>query len=200
MSITEVDRTTEGLRPAYPISTQRLDLRPHRPSDLDDLLAFHSDPDVVRYVPWPVRDREMVREALDKKLDQTELTQEGQWLVLAVELRETGTVIGEVLLKWESVADRQGELGFALSAAHQGKGYAREAAEAMLRLGFEELGLHRIVGICVDANADSARLMGRLGMRLEGHLVDNVMFKGEWASQLVYAIREDDWRAARAAT
>jgi len=44
----------------HPIETERLRLRPHRMSDVDDLLRFHSDPEVVRYLPWPVRDRAAV--------------------------------------------------------------------------------------------------------------------------------------------
>ena len=46
-----------GLPVRLPIETERLVLRAHRTSDLDDLLAFHGDPEVVRFVPWPVRDR-----------------------------------------------------------------------------------------------------------------------------------------------
>ena len=183
-----------GLRPDYPIRTERLDLRPHRREDLDDLLAFHSDPDVVRYTPWPVRDREQTAATLETKLGQGELTEPGQWLVLAVELRETGTVIGEVLLKWASDTDRQGELGYALNAKYHGRGLAAEAADAMLRLGFEELGLHRIVAVIVDGNDASAQLATRLGMRQEGHLVHAAFFKGEWIDDLVFAIREDEWR------
>lgn len=182
------------LHPSYPIKTDRLDLRPHRMDDLDDLLAFHSDPDVVRYVPWPVRDREQTRAALEVKLNQGALTEPGQWLVLAMELRETGTVIGEVLLKWESDTSRQGELGFALNTAYHGRGLAAEAANAVLRLGFEDLGLHRICGNVINGNTASTKLLERLGMRQEGHLIENVFFKGEWCDELVYAVRAQDWR------
>ncbi|TWD81279.1 RimJ/RimL family protein N-acetyltransferase [Kribbella amoyensis] len=184
-----------GLWPQYPIRTERLDLRPHRRDDLDDLFAFHSRPEVVRYTPWPVRDREETRIALEAKLARDALTEPGQWLVLAIELRETRTVIGEVLLKWVSDIDRQGEIGFALHTDYHGRGIAAEAARAVLRLGFEDLGLHRICGICVDANAASAGLLQRLGMTLEGRFVDNAFFKGEWITELLFAIREDDWRA-----
>ncbi|MFC0626442.1 GNAT family N-acetyltransferase [Kribbella deserti] len=187
----------EGFLPDYPVRTQRLDLRPHRRDDLDDIYAFHSLPEVVRYVPWPLRDREQTRAALEVKLGQGALTEPGQWLVLAIEYRETGTVIGEVLLKWASAADRQGEVGFALHPAYQGRGLAAEAADAMLRLGFEDLGLHRIIGVCIDANIASAQLLARLGMSREGHLIHSAFHKGEWVNQFVYAIREDTWRAAR---
>jgi RimJ/RimL family protein N-acetyltransferase len=184
-----------GLQPDYPIRTLRLDLRPHRRDDLDDLFAFHSRPDVVRYVPWPVRDREQTAAALEVKLGQGTLTEPGQWLVLAAELRQTATVVGEVLLKWASSTDRQGELGFAFHSAYHGRGLATEAATAVLRLGFDHLGLHRIAAVCLDGNAASARLLERLGLRREGHLRHSVFFKGAWADQLIYAIVEDEWRA-----
>ena len=144
-----------GLPVRLPVETERLLLRAHRASDLDDLLAFHGDPEVVRFVPWPVRDRTATEETLQVKLTQAELVAHGQWLVLAVELRSTGTVIGEVLLKWAS--DRQGEVGFALGRDHHGHGYAAEAATAMLRLGFDDLGFHRITAVCIEENAASAR-------------------------------------------
>jgi RimJ/RimL family protein N-acetyltransferase len=163
--------------------------------DLDDLYAFHSRPEVVRYTPWPVRDREQTRVALEAKLTQDALTEPGQWLVLAIELRETGTVIGEVLLKWASDTDRQGEIGFALHTDYQGKGLAAEAAREVLRLGFEELGLHRICAVLDDRNKPSAQLLERLGMRREAHLIHCVFFKGEWTNEYIYALLEHEWRA-----
>jgi RimJ/RimL family protein N-acetyltransferase len=184
-----------SLHPSYPIKTERLDLRPHRMEDLDDLLAFHSDPEVVRYVPWPVRNREQVRAALEVKLTQDALTEPGQWLVLAIELRETSTVIGEVLLKWDSQINRQGELGYALHAGYQGRGLAAEAARAMLRLGFEDLGLHRIQASVIDGNTASTKLLERLGMHQEAHLIESLHFKGEWSDDLIWAIREQEWRS-----
>ncbi|MDO3700220.1 GNAT family N-acetyltransferase [Micromonospora sp. C28SCA-DRY-2] len=184
----------QELEPDYPILTPRLALRPHRTDDLDDLLEFHGDPEVVRFLPWPLRDRAATNAALTAKLDQATLTEPGQWLVLAVELRETKTVIGEILLKWASAEHRQGELGFVLARAHQGKGYAAEAAAAMLRLGFEDLGLHRITAVCVEGNISSARLLRRLGFSQEARLVDDIWFKGGWATRLLFALTEDAWR------
>ena len=55
------------LRPTYPIATERLRLRPFAPGDLDAIMPIHADPDVVRYVPWDVRDRDELREALAKR-------------------------------------------------------------------------------------------------------------------------------------
>ena len=89
----------------------------------------------------------------------------------------------------------QGEIGYVLHPDHQGNGYATEAAAVMLRLGFEELGLHRIVGRLDARNAASARVLERLGMRLEAHLRENEFVKGEWVSELIYAVLASEWRA-----
>jgi RimJ/RimL family protein N-acetyltransferase len=63
----------------------------------------------------------------------------------------------------------------------------------MLRLGFDELGLHRIVGRLDARNTASARILEKLGMRREARLVDNERVKGEWATELVYAMLESEW-------
>lgn len=188
-----------ALFPDYPIRTQRLDLRPHREDDVEDLLAFHSLPEVVRYVPWPVRDRDQVQAALQVKLGQDALREPGQWLVLAVELRATGRVVGEVLLKWESDTSRQGELGFAMHPDAQGQGLAAEAARAVLRLGFDQLKLHRITATCIAGNDRSVRLLTHLGMRQEAHFVHSLLFKEHWEDQLVFGLLEDEWRGATSA-
>lgn len=188
------DQPVTGLHPRYPIETPRLLLRPHRLDDLDDLVSFHGDPEVVRYIPWPVRDREATATALEAKVHQDALTVPGQWLVLAVEERATATVIGEVLLQWTSAEDRQGEIGYAFGRAHQGNGYAVEAVTQMLRLGFEDLDLHRITAVIVDENEPSARVLRRLGFVEEGRFVDATMFKGAWTTERVFALLEDAWR------
>jgi RimJ/RimL family protein N-acetyltransferase len=183
------------LRPGYPLETARLVLRPFEAGDLEALFAFHSLPEVARFLYWEARDREQVRAVLDAKVRQTRLEDEGQVLALAVVWREVGTVVGEVSLRWLSRRHRQGEIGFVFHPGYQGRGLATEAAEMLLRLGFAELGLHRIIGRCDALNLASARLMERLGMRREAHFVHSELFKGSWGDELVYAMLEDEWRA-----
>ncbi len=185
----------EVLRPDYPLVTERLELRPLRLDDLDDLLVYHSRPDVTRYLYWEPRDRAGVMDTLRQRMRMSSLAREGDRLVLGAALRSTGTVIGEVNLGWLSEYHRQGEIGFVFNPAYHGRGLAGEAAAVMLRLGFENLGLHRIVGRCEARNAPSARLMERLGMRREAHLVHSEIFKGEWSDEFVYAMLDHEWRA-----
>jgi RimJ/RimL family protein N-acetyltransferase len=156
--------------PAYPIVTERLRLRPHRPEDLGDLLEFHSDPEVTRYIPWPVRTLDQTREALAVKLHQGTAHSVGEWLVLAMEEAETGTVIGEVLLKRSDDRKRIGELGYAMRSDRQGKGLASEAVRAMLDLGFGTFGLTRITAAVEAPNTASRRLLERFGFTRDERL------------------------------
>ena len=183
------------LRTLAPIQTARLALRPFRPDDLEDVYAYQSRLDVAQYLYWDARDRAQVREALDRTCRETTFTEEGDWLTFAVVWREAGAVVGEVGLKLLSREDRQGETGFIFNPEYQGRGLATEAAEAMLRLGFEDAGLHRIIGRCDARNEASARLMERLGMRREAHFVHNEVVKGGWCDELVYALLEEEWKA-----
>lgn len=179
------------------METARLTLRPFTADDLDDVYAYYSRPDVTRFLFQEPRDREETRLVLARKAQEHVLSDQHRQMVLAVVWREVGRVVGEVNLEWLSQKHRRGEIGFIFNPEFHSRGLATEAAEAMLRVGFEELGLHRIIGRCDARNRPSAALMERLGMRREAHLVHNEMFKGEWADELVFAMLEDEWAPRR---
>jgi len=129
------------------LETDRLRLRPYRAADVDDLHRLWTDEDVRRFlwdgecIPW--------QRAAATVLDAVRCFAEcgiGQWLVLPAELL------------------------YGLAPAHWGRGLATEAARALVRLGFEEHGLARIIAICDTPNTGSVRLMQRLGMELDGTL------------------------------
>jgi RimJ/RimL family protein N-acetyltransferase len=181
------------LKPAYPITTARLLIRPFTMDDLDALHDIQSREDVTRYLLWGPRSRAEVTEKLAERLGMTVLEREGDSLVLAVELRDSGVLIGDVNLFWLSEEHRQGELGYVLHPDHYGRGYAGEAATEMLRLGFDGLGLHRIIGRADGRNAASCRVMEKLGMRREAYFVQNEIVKGEWTDEVVYAMLASEW-------
>ena len=186
------------LSPNYPIRTERLILRPFTADDLDALSSFQSRADVSRYLYWGPRTRAESAAALAKRIHSATLTEEGQLLAIAVELAETGQLIGDLNLEYLSAEHRRGEIGFVFHPDHHGKGLALEAARELLRLGFEDLGLHRIIGRCDGRNTASSTLMERLGMRQEAHLRENEIVKGEWTDELVYAMLEEEWKTGAA--
>jgi RimJ/RimL family protein N-acetyltransferase len=183
------------LLPPYPIETERLTLRPFATSDHAALLAIHSRPDVARYVYWAPRGSEEVSEVLAEKVAGAKLEHEGDVLHLAVVLREEGTLVGDVLFMWRSLVHRSAEVGFMFHPQHHGRGYATEATAELLRLGFEELGLHRMYGRLDARNTASARVLEKLGMRREAHLVENEWVKGEWTDEAIYAMLDREWEA-----
>lgn len=185
------------LRPTYPIRTGVLLLRPLTVADTDALLAYRSRADVARYVPFEPMTRDVIAERLVTHWARTELTDEGQALTLGIEEAESGQLVGDVVLFWRSRIHASGEVGYVINPEFGGRGYATEAADAMLRLGFDGLGLRRIVARIDERNEPSARLARRLGMRLEARLVENEFFKGEWTTELDFAILADEWRARR---
>ena len=158
-----------------PVVTERMLLRAHREDDLDDLVVFHGDPAVTRYIPWPVRDREQTREALAKKLDNVRAEAPGDWIGLAVEERATGTVIGEVLVKREE--EGHAEVGYVIRTDRQGQGLATEAVTALLDAVEARFGVRVVDAIVVDGNDASARLLERLGFVPVAH--DLVTPEGE---------------------
>lgn len=185
------------LNPDYPIRTERLDLRPFTGADLAALHAYQSRADVTRYLYWEPYDETASREALARKRHRTVLRNSGDVLNLAVVVRETGELVGDVLLCWVSAEHRQGEIGYVFHPDHGGRGYATEAARMMLEIGFDLLGLHRVVGRLDARNTASARVLERLGMRREAHLVESEFVKGEWCDELLYAMLDREWQAVR---
>lgn len=179
-----------------PLTTARLILRPYTADDLASLHDLFGREDVCRYLPWPAMDLEKARAKLEQRLLQDHIGPDRDAIIPAAVEATTGRVVGEFMLRVRSVADRQGEVGWSLHPDFHGRGYATEGAREMLRLGFEDLGLHRIYAEADPRNAASLRVMERLGMRREAHLVEPWFLKGEWVDEVVYAMLESEWRAS----
>jgi RimJ/RimL family protein N-acetyltransferase len=182
--------------PRWPLETERLVLRPFESGDLEAFHAIQSDETVVRWLYNDVRTLEETRDLLARKIAGSALQGEGDWLSAAATLTATGELVGDVSLLWASEEHRQGELGFVFHRAHHGRGYATEASRPLLAFAFETLGLHRVVGRLEPRNLGSARVLEKLGMRREAHLVENEWVKGGWQSELVYALLDREWHDA----
>lgn len=180
--------------PVYPIETARLRLRPFTMDDLPAVIALYADPTVLRYLYVGPRSDDEIAKALEERRQKTALSAEGDKLILAIELKETGQCIGEVILAWLSATHKSAEIGFLLHPDFQGRGYAYEATLPLLTFGFAQMDFHRIIGRCDGRNAASARLMEKLSLRREAHLIENEFVKGEWTDELVFAVLQSEWR------
>ena len=185
--------------PEYPIRTERLLLRPYAHADIDAVYAYQRLPEVHRYLYSEPRSRPEVEALVAERAGPGRLTGEGQAICLVADLAQTGELVGDCMLFWRSEEHEQGEVGYVFNPAYHGRGLATEAVGALLRLGFEGLGLHRITGRLDARNTPSARVLERAGLRREGHLVENEFVKGEWTDEMIYAMLRSEWEARQAA-
>ncbi len=183
-------------QPEYPIRTRRLRLRPYRHGDVDAVYAYHRLPQTARYLANEPMSRAEAGALVTRRVGSSTLAGAGEVLNLVIELARTRALVGDCVLFWRSQG--QAEVGYVLNPAHYGHGYATEAVGTLLRLGFEDLGLHRVAARCDARNTASARVMERAGLRREAHLVQSELIKGEWTDELVYAILRTEWAARQA--
>lgn len=147
------------------IETERLSLRQLSNDDADFIINLLNQPSFLRYIG----DRGVRTVADAHRYIQNgpvaSYAKLGFGLYL-VELKETGASIGICgLIKRETLQDV--DLGFAFLPAYWSKGYATEAAEAVLRYGRNVLGLGRIVAITSVDNHDSGKLLTKIGFKYE---------------------------------
>ena len=181
------------MSPDWPIETSRLTLRPFVDDDFEAFHAMHSDEEVARYLFGERRSPAESRDLLARKIASSSWANEGDWLGAAVVERESGITVGDLSLQWVSERDRTAEIGFIFDPRHQGKGFATEAARGLLDWAFGTAGLHRVIARTEARNSASSRVLEKLGLRLEAHLVENEWVKGEWQSELDYAILDREW-------
>ncbi len=174
------------------LETTRLRLRHFTDADLALFMAYRNDPEVAKYQGWEGISEPEAR-AFIQEQKEIQPGVPGQWFQIAIELKETGILVGDCALKIEEHDERQAEIGYTLSRAYQGCGIASEAVSCVLEYAFVALGLHRVIAITDCENAASVALLEHLGLRREGHFRKNVWFKGKWADEYLYAMLQEEW-------
>jgi RimJ/RimL family protein N-acetyltransferase len=157
--------------------SERLILRRFKDSDLAPFVAYRNDPEVARYQAWDSCD-EQEAVAFIRWLESAQPGVSGEWFQFAIESKETGALIGDCALRVDEHEPYRAEIGFTLAREHQGKGLASEAVSRLLDYAFDALSLHRVIAIADCRNVPSVALLEPLGLRREGHLLENSWLKG----------------------
>lgn len=176
--------------PVLPIRTDRLVLRPHEERDAA-ALGYYRDADVTRYLLVHADDEAGLLALVRRRASATCPQEPGESVSLVVE--HEGVVVGDVMLKLVDERHAVGEVGWAIDPRHQGRGFATEAAAAMVALGFDHYAMHRVSAQMDARNDASARVCARLGMRQEAHLRQDWWNHGEWTDTSVWAVLVDEW-------
>ena len=174
------------------LETNRIYLRSFRSSDGMSMHEYLSLERVVRYEPYSEMSLiECTREAKRRSNDPS---------FYAVIQKETNKLIGSIYFhQQQPYKFRTYELGYVFNPAYWNMGYATEAAELILKYGFLELDLHRIIANCNQENERSVKLLERIGMRRESSSKKDVFFRylgsGEpnWVNSYMYAILKEDY-------
>src|ERR687897_1099664 len=181
------------------LESERLILRRFRDSDLAPFVAYRNDPEVARYQAWDSFDEREAR-ALIREMETAQPGVPGEWFQFAIESKETGEFVGDCALQVDGQEPYRAEIGFTLAREYQGRGFASEAISRLLDYAFGTLKLHRVIAIADCRNTPSWALLERVGMRREGHFIENVWFKGGWADEYLYAVLKDEWLQKRQIT
>jgi RimJ/RimL family protein N-acetyltransferase len=179
------------------LETPRLILRRFTDDDLEPFLAYRSDPEVSRYQGWSEPySREMAEEFI-REMKTRQPGEPGEWFQWAMTLRAGGQMIGDCAFYLVQRDTRQAEIGVTLSRAHQAQGFAREAIHRVLEYLFDELRLHRVFANCDPENTPAWQILDRMGFRREAHFIENLWFKGHYASEYWYAMLQREWQSIK---
>lgn len=174
------------------LHTASLRLRPVTDGDADALFALHSDARVLRFwdsPPWTERARADRFIAACRQIEE-----EGSGARVAMERASDGTFVGWCGLTQWNPSYRSASLGYCLEEAAWGRGYATEAARAVLGWAFGALDLNRVQAETDTRNLASARVLEKLGFVHEGTLREDCVVNGDVSDSWVFGLLEREWR------
>ncbi len=176
--------------------TPRLVLRDFRPSDLRGVQLYAADPVVVRFMLWGPNSDAETRAFLQRAAQRARAEPRTHWECAITDV-STDEIIGGVAVRVDDPAHASGSMGYVIRRDRWGRGYATEAAAAILAFAFDALALHRIEARCVPENVASERVLQKIGMTLEGRLRENYRIRDAWSDSLVYAMLAPEWALRR---
>jgi ribosomal-protein-alanine N-acetyltransferase len=171
------------------LETQRLQLLPYSDADMPELVSLIGAREVAAMtlrIPYPYTEQDAQQFLSRVKADDE--------VHFGVRLRTDGRLIGGVGLRLNR-QHQHAELGYWLGVPYWGKGYATEAAQEMVRHGFEDLGLHRIFASHFKGNLVSGRVLAKLRMRHEGCQREHLSKWGQFIDAELYGILRSEWEA-----
>lgn len=174
--------------------TERLRLRAPSPLDGAAVLAALGDPEVTRYLNVPtiatLAEAQALLERLEQRYDARDTI---RW---AIELIEPAEMIGTVGLLRFDFEHCHAEVGYEIAHRWWGRGFASEAAAAVVRYGFAVMGLHRIEAGVLAGNDASVRVLQKLGFLEEGTRRDYLYCKGRFHSFRWFSLLEAEARCS----
>ena len=160
------------------LETERLILRAMSSRDSADMFDYSSRGELTKYLLWsPHSTVNYTREYLSYVEKRYKLGDFYDWAVVE---KESGRMIGTCGFTSLDLSNRRGEIGYVLNPDFHRRGYAPEAARAVIKFGFDRLELNRIEARFMEGNKPSLRVAEKLGMTFEGYHRDSMLVKGSY--------------------
>ena len=180
------------------LETDRLRLRRLRIDDASEIFLYASDRELPRYMTWDAHQTlDDTRAFLNATVDSYSNPTPREW-VWGIVLKETGRIIGACSIFGQPEHARA-EIGYWIGRPFWGAGLVTEAAGAIIKLAFDQMGLNRIEARCYPENVASARVMIKNGMVYEGTLREQMFVKGHFGDFQMYAILRREYLERREA-
>ena len=167
------------------LKTENFFVRAFEAKDLEAFAHYRSLETVAKYQSWTGYSYQEAL-ALFESMDYSTFGTEGCWYQLAISTHESDEIVGAMAVHF--IDQDQIEIGFTVSPQHQGKNVATETLSGLLSYIFGELDRHRVIATTDVNNSASYRLLEKLGLRREGHFIQNTFFKGAWGDEYQYAL------------
>jgi [ribosomal protein S5]-alanine N-acetyltransferase len=172
------------------IKTERLILRMFQKSDAATVATLCNNYNIFKstlYLPYPYHLSDAIKWIechyenfiADKSYE------------FAITAKETGEVLGAIALT-NNKHFNQGEIAYWIGEPYWGRGYATEAAEAILQFAFEEKNLHKVFARYFSSNTASGKVLRKIGMEQEGLLKEHIIKEGKYEDLVYYGILRGD--------
>ncbi len=177
------------------IEGERIYLRDHLNTDLNNYHKWRSDEEIMRYSLLPRSlslDDSFVYLAYDVK---SAIRTDRKYFFLAIVLKPNDIYIGDAGFILDKVNENGGvvEIGYFVYKEYWNKGYGTEATILIIDYIFENFNVHKIIANCDARNLSSEKVMIKAGMIKEGYFKKERFLNGEWTDNIKYCLLKEDW-------
>lgn len=173
------------------IETERLVLRQITKVDAEDILRYLSDKDVMKH--YGLEPFQSIEDALDEISWYQSIVEEKTGIRWGITLKGEDRVIGSCGFLNIVPQHSRSDIGFELHKDFWGQGIAREAVEAVITYGFEQMNLQRIQALIEPPNSSSQKMVERLGFMKEGLLRSYEFACGKFDDLFMYSLLMQDF-------
>lgn len=176
------------------LDTARLRLRSLREADAEALWPYVSDPEFPKQMTWAAHQSIDETRAWITSVNNATVDNESITWAIEYEDAPVGTIgLHDVTFQMRALRVDRAELGYWLAPSLWNQGLVTEAATAIVRCGFDAIGLHKITVGCFEDNDASRRVIEKLGFRYVGRAEDDVWRDGQWRAHLRYELTAPEW-------